>query len=221
MVFSETRNARAISSVVSPQIVRSVSAICASFGSAGWQQVKIRRRTSSWSAPVFAFGFRKPAADASHRHLRLDLLAFGEKAQIAAQAIDRLVASDIDQPGAGICGHAFARPLDERRREGILHRIFGSSKSPSEPDQRGQHAPASWRNSAIVRMRAARRARGLAQRCRPAAALVVHHDRPHLDRADARRRHASRRCRAPRPGSWHRSDNSRAALHGSRQTGRG
>ena len=42
-----TRNARAISSVSRPHRVRRVSATCASGASAGWQQVKIRRRRSS------------------------------------------------------------------------------------------------------------------------------------------------------------------------------
>ena len=44
------RNARAISSVVSPHTSRSVSATCASGVSAGWQQVKISRSRSSSSA---------------------------------------------------------------------------------------------------------------------------------------------------------------------------
>ncbi len=39
MVGSGTRNAAAISAVVSPQISRSASATCASRLSAGWQQV--------------------------------------------------------------------------------------------------------------------------------------------------------------------------------------
>ena len=46
-VGAGTRKARAISSVVSPQTVRSVSATCASGASAGWQQVKISRSRSS------------------------------------------------------------------------------------------------------------------------------------------------------------------------------
>ena len=46
-VGAGVRNARAISSVVSPQTSRSVSATCASAASAGWQQVKIRRSRSS------------------------------------------------------------------------------------------------------------------------------------------------------------------------------
>ena len=43
-------NAPAISSVVNPQTVRKVSATCASAASAGWQQVKIRRKRSSGTA---------------------------------------------------------------------------------------------------------------------------------------------------------------------------
>jgi hypothetical protein len=43
-VAGVTRKARAISSVVRPQISRRVSATCPSGGSAGWQQVKIRRQ---------------------------------------------------------------------------------------------------------------------------------------------------------------------------------
>ena len=50
MVASETRNARAISPVVSPATVRNVKATLASSGRAGWQQVKISRNLSS-SAP--------------------------------------------------------------------------------------------------------------------------------------------------------------------------
>ena len=47
MVGSGTRNARAISSVVRPPSVRSVSATCASSASAGWQQVNRSSRRSS------------------------------------------------------------------------------------------------------------------------------------------------------------------------------
>src|SRR5215213_4440020 len=47
IVASGTRNARAISVVVSPPRSRSVSATCTSVASAGWQQVKINR---SWSS---------------------------------------------------------------------------------------------------------------------------------------------------------------------------
>ena len=47
IVASGTRNARAISAVVSPPSVRSVSATCASVASAGWQQVKTSSSRSS------------------------------------------------------------------------------------------------------------------------------------------------------------------------------
>ena len=50
IVGGGTRKARAISSVDSPQSVRSDKATCASGASAGWQQVKIRRRRSSGTA---------------------------------------------------------------------------------------------------------------------------------------------------------------------------
>jgi hypothetical protein len=46
-----TRKARAISSVSRPPSVRRVRATCASGASAGWQQVKIRRRRSSGISP--------------------------------------------------------------------------------------------------------------------------------------------------------------------------
>jgi hypothetical protein len=51
---SETRKARAISAVLSPQTVRRVSATCASVASAGWQQVKMSMRLSSSPASSLA-----------------------------------------------------------------------------------------------------------------------------------------------------------------------
>ena len=47
MVGSATRNACAISTVVSPHTSRKVSATWASLASAGWQQVKMSRSLSS------------------------------------------------------------------------------------------------------------------------------------------------------------------------------
>ena len=51
MVGSETRNAWAISPVLSPPSSRSVSATCALVDSDGWQQVKISRSRSSLIGP--------------------------------------------------------------------------------------------------------------------------------------------------------------------------
>ena len=51
IVDSETRNARATSSVSTPHTNRRVSATCASRASAGWQQVKMSRNRSSVTTP--------------------------------------------------------------------------------------------------------------------------------------------------------------------------
>ena len=92
---------------------------------------------------VFRLVLRKPFADAViGQELGLDLLALGEKAHVPAQAVDRLVAADIDQPGARICRDAFARPLRKRRREGILHGVFGELEIAEQADQRGHNATA-------------------------------------------------------------------------------
>ncbi len=64
-VGSGTRNARAISGVVSPPSVRRVRATDASGASAGWQQVKISR---SWSSGIGAIS--SSAAAWSARALR-------------------------------------------------------------------------------------------------------------------------------------------------------
>ena len=60
IALSCTRNARAISGTVSPPTMRSVSATRASGARAGWQQVKISRSRSSWTAP------RGPAGSSSY-----------------------------------------------------------------------------------------------------------------------------------------------------------
>ena len=87
--------------------------------------------------------FRKPFAHPVIGHeVGFDLLALGEKAHVPPQTIDRLVAADIDEPGAGICRDAFARPLNERGGEGILHRIFGEFEIAEQAYQRGQNAAA-------------------------------------------------------------------------------
>ena len=61
MVGSETRNARAMSGTLIPHTSRSVSATCASWASAGWQQMKISRSRSSGTASLS----RAAAASAS------------------------------------------------------------------------------------------------------------------------------------------------------------
>ena len=141
MVFSDTRNALAISVVVNPQTVRSVNAICASCGRAGWQQVKIEPKHVVLQDGVLHRVFGEPFFHALvGREFGFDLVALGEKAHVTPQPVDRLVAADIDQPGARICRDAFARPLNERRGESILHSVFGEFEIAEQADQRGQHA---------------------------------------------------------------------------------
>ena len=56
IVVSVTSSAAAMSRVATPHTSRSVSAICASGASAGWQQVKISRRRSSGISSVSKSG---------------------------------------------------------------------------------------------------------------------------------------------------------------------
>ena len=60
------------------------------------------------------------------------------KRDVAADAVDRLVAPDIDQPGARICGQIAFRPPLQRHGKGILQRVFGEIEIADEADQGGQ-----------------------------------------------------------------------------------
>ncbi len=81
IVCSGTRKARAISSVVSPPRVRSVSATCASTTSAGWQHVKMSSKRSSGKVVVFIAtsaqlaAARRPAFAARARSRRMESVA--------------------------------------------------------------------------------------------------------------------------------------------------
>src|SRR5262245_13011122 len=74
------------------------------------------------------------------RELRLDLeiALFGAEPDLTPDPVDRLVAADIDQPRARI----FRRlgPLLDRRRKGLLQRLFGEFEVADETDQRRQNA---------------------------------------------------------------------------------
>ena len=134
IVGSGTRNARAISAVVRPPSVRSVSATCASVASAGWQQVKISSSRSSGNVVVV--------------HLVLHGLGHLEQPRllrqrpVAADAVDRAVArrSSIE-PRARVVRHAVARPALRRDRERLLRGLLGEVEVAEEADQRGEDAP--------------------------------------------------------------------------------
>ena len=130
-VSSATRNARAISPVVSPPTRRRVSATCASGESAGWQHVKISESRSSGIVSLV------------HRFLRL-LLQLGDElgqAPLAAQAVDRLAPRGDREPRAGARGNPGARPRDERSRQRVLERVFRKVDVAQVADQRRDDAP--------------------------------------------------------------------------------
>ena len=97
------RNARAISSVVRPHTSRSVSATCASGGSAGWQQVKISRSRSS-STPSSSSFHRAEARRC--RACRRASANEASNARPTTQAVDRFEPAGRHQPAAGIRRHA-------------------------------------------------------------------------------------------------------------------
>src|SRR5215207_1433420 len=68
-------------------------------------------------------------------------LLFATERDVASDAIDRLVAADIDQPGAGIGRHAGVWPPRQRYRERILQCILGEIEIADEADQ-GRQRPA-------------------------------------------------------------------------------
>jgi hypothetical protein len=137
MVFSGTRNALEISVVVSPQRQRDLRL--------AWQRRMAARENQAQDIvlhlAVLRRVFGKPLPDPMiGDQVGFDLLALGQKADMAPQPVDRLVAADINQPGAGVCGDAFVRPLCEGRREGILHRIFRKLEITDKPNQSSQYA---------------------------------------------------------------------------------
>src|SRR5260370_14150148 len=58
---------------------------------------------------------------------------------LAADVIGHAPASDLNQPGARIVGHAFARPLNGRREQGLLHGVLGGGEVAKTSDDRAEH----------------------------------------------------------------------------------
>ena len=136
IVGGGTRNARAISSVDSPHSVRSDSATCASGASAGWQQVKIRRRRSSGTAASAS-----PGTSGSW----LNSVMWPSSPRISSKRPVRRSASmalwrAVEMIHArGFAGRPVRGPLIERDRERVLHRLLGHVEVADEADHRRQH----------------------------------------------------------------------------------
>ncbi len=132
MVASSTRKAWAISVVVRPPSVRSVSATCASSESAGWQQVKISSRRSSGKAvsstasSVVRGASSRWALPSSTRARRIR----------SSARLRPTVISHAD----GIPGDAVARPALGCAREGVLRGFLGEVEIAEEADQGGDDA---------------------------------------------------------------------------------
>ena len=137
---ASVRNALAISSVVSPQTSRSVSAICASGGSAGWQHVKISRRRSS-STPS-SLSFERLAGVVVESLGKLG--ERGVEPRAAANGVDRLEPPGRDEPRPRIVRHAVARPLLDGRGEGLVH-------APLRPDRSRRAGEPAWQTRAASR----------------------------------------------------------------------
>ena len=57
----------------------------------------------------------------------------------AAQVVGHAPAGHLNQPGAGIVGNAFARPLNGRREQGLLHGVLGGGEVAETADHRAEH----------------------------------------------------------------------------------
>jgi hypothetical protein len=62
-------------------------------------------------------------------------------ATLTAQAVDRPVARDADDPGARVVRHPVARPALQRSNEGLLDRLLGQVEVAEDADQRRDRPP--------------------------------------------------------------------------------
>lgn len=134
VVAGFTRNADAISSVVSPQTSRSVVVICASGPREGWQQVNMSRRRSSCSAGAST----SVCIGASSGRRELALRAI--EACASAQAAQRHERTGCDEPCPRVLRLAVARQLRGRGEEGVVQRLIGEVEIPKQAEQRGEYA---------------------------------------------------------------------------------
>ena len=179
--------------------------------------MKIRRRRSSGNGSA-ARPRRSPGASARARRAPRAPARFSARLPLAAEPVDRAVAGDPRDPGAGVVGDAVARPALERDREGVLNRVLGEVEVAEDADQGGDRPPRLAPEQAVdVELRLVYEATSLARARRSRRSVVVH-DRAHLDGA-ARHRDPARPTRAPRRGRRPRSGRSRRAAPSSPRKG--
>ena len=152
-VASGTRNARAISGVVSPPSSRSVSATRASVESTGWQQVKISRSRSS---PIVVGARRRGAARPAIEEADLRVLAL--QALRPADEVDRAVLGGGHQPGARVVRDARLAATARARRRARPARgpRRGRRRASSAPARRSGAADSMRQTASIARCVAAR-----------------------------------------------------------------
>ena len=67
---------------------------------------------------------------------------FFSEPRLPPNPIDGLVTRRGDQPGGGVPGDAFARPLLQGHREGLLQHVLREVEVPEQPDEGGERARA-------------------------------------------------------------------------------
>ena len=175
-----TRNARAISAVVSPPSSRSVSATWALAASAGWQQVKIRRSRSSRTGPSSG----RLVARVQQRRLGVAVVA----RRLAAQPVDRAVAGGGDDPARG----ARRQPVDGHRSTAAANASWTASSAMSM-------SPKTRTRTATARPYSSRKTRSISDVGRSGQSRLVL-ERPHLDRQRRRPGEPAAPTRARRRG---------------------
>ena len=168
---------------------------------------------SSPKASLVLFGRRGLAGE---RGLGLEIAALVAEQNLPAQAIDRLVAADIDEPGARIGRYAARWPLrDARRRRRpaaplrrARNRRRGGSASRARDPPRCRNTLSMSHGAHAASLGAVRSVR----QSYPSPAA------PRSSRTSPRAR--APRSRWPRRDPWPRSDSSRRAARASRRRGR-
>ena len=126
-VASVARKARAISSVVSPPISRSVRAARA----CGEQERMAgdEEQAEELVAEVVVERRLDPGrAGVGLLELAADLGVLQGAHPVAAETVDRPAAGRRHQPGAGVARHAGLRPFGERDDEGVLRQLLGDGR---------------------------------------------------------------------------------------------